>query len=59
MLDVTPIPFPVPNPALRFGNWWRAAQTFILLAGQYGKFLFANARRILPRFGRFATGAND
>lgn len=59
MPDVTPIPFPVSNPASRFGDWWLTPPSFILLAGEYGKFLFANTRRILPRFGRVATGASD
>lgn len=61
MPDMTLIPFPVSNPALRFDEWWRDPPTFALLVEEYSKYLFARARRLLPISDRFAvtTGATD
>jgi uncharacterized SAM-binding protein YcdF (DUF218 family) len=52
MPNVALIPFPVSNPALRISDWWRDPPTFALLVGEYGKYLFAKARRILPTTSR-------
>ncbi len=48
MPDVVLISFPVTNPELRLADWWRDATTFGLLAREYGKFLVAEARQLLP-----------
>ncbi|MCB1487794.1 MAG: YdcF family protein [Bauldia sp.] len=48
MPDVELISFPVSNPDLKLGDWWRDPATFELLAREYGKFLVAEARQILP-----------
>jgi uncharacterized SAM-binding protein YcdF (DUF218 family) len=48
MPDVELISFPVSNPDLRLADWWRDPATFELLAREYGKFLFAEARQFLP-----------
>lgn len=48
MPNIVLIPFPVSNPDLRFAEWWRHPATFTLLVREYGKFLIAKARRLLP-----------
>jgi uncharacterized SAM-binding protein YcdF (DUF218 family) len=48
MPTVTLIPFPVSNPDLRISNWWQDPATFTLLVREYGKYLVAKARRLLP-----------
>ncbi|MEQ8695383.1 MAG: YdcF family protein [Bauldia litoralis] len=48
MPDVELIAFPVSNPDLRLDDWWRDSATFGLLAREYGKFLAAEARQLLP-----------
>jgi uncharacterized SAM-binding protein YcdF (DUF218 family) len=48
MPDVELIPFPVSNPDLRFADWWRDPPTLALLVREYGKYLLAKARRLLP-----------
>jgi len=48
MPAVALIPFPVSNPDLRFTDWWHDRATFTLLLREYGKYLVAKARRLLP-----------
>jgi uncharacterized SAM-binding protein YcdF (DUF218 family) len=48
MPTVALIPFPVSNRDLRFADWWRHPATFALLVREYGKFLIAKARQLLP-----------
>lgn len=48
MPTVALIPFPVTNPDLRFTDWWHDRATFTLLLREYGKYLVAKARRLLP-----------
>lgn len=48
MPAVALIPFPVSNPDLRFADWWQDRATFTLLVREYGKYLIAKARRLLP-----------
>lgn len=48
MPTVALIPFPVSNPDLRFADWWHDRATFTLLLHEYGKYLVAKARRLLP-----------
>lgn len=48
MPTVALIPFPVTNPDLRFADWWHDRTTFTLLLREYGKYLVAKARRLLP-----------
>lgn len=48
MPTVALIPFPVSNPELQFADWWRHPATFTLLLREYGKFLIAKARQLLP-----------
>lgn len=48
MPGVALIPFPVSNPDLRFADWWQDRATFTLLVREYGKYLIAKARRLLP-----------
>jgi len=48
MPTATLIPFPVSNPDLGFGDWWRRPATFTLLLREYGKYLIAKARQLLP-----------
>lgn len=42
------IPFPIANPDLRFPDWWRDPATINLLLREYGKYLVAKARWLLP-----------
>jgi uncharacterized SAM-binding protein YcdF (DUF218 family) len=42
------IPYPVSNPELHLGDWWRSPYAFALLLREYGKFLLAEARLLLP-----------
>ena len=48
MPDVALIPYPVSSPHLSFAGWWHDPGTFGLLAREYGKYLLANARQLLP-----------
>ncbi len=48
MPDVDLIPYPVASPHLSFAGWWHDPGAFGLLAREYGKFLVANARQMLP-----------
>jgi uncharacterized SAM-binding protein YcdF (DUF218 family) len=48
MPDVRLIAFPVSNPDLHLDDWWRNPEIFGLLAREYGKFLVAEARQLLP-----------
>jgi uncharacterized SAM-binding protein YcdF (DUF218 family) len=41
-------PFPVSNPHFRFDDWWQDRATFRLLVREYGKYLVAKARLLLP-----------
>jgi hypothetical protein len=51
------IPFPVSNPSLRFPDWWRDPATVTLLLREYGKYLIAKARRVLPtEYSSHSTG---
>jgi uncharacterized SAM-binding protein YcdF (DUF218 family) len=56
MPDVRLISFPVSNPDLHLGDWWRNSEVFGLLVREYGKFLAAEARQLLPT-GRSARAA--
>lgn len=48
MPGVELIPFPVPDPQLHLAEWWRDPPTFGLLLKEYGKYLMAKARHVLP-----------
>jgi len=48
MPTVDLIPFPVSNPELHISDWWQNSATFTLLVREYGKYLLAKARRLLP-----------
>ena len=48
MPNVELIPYPVPSPHLTFEGWWHDPGAFGLLAREYGKYLVANARQLLP-----------
>jgi uncharacterized SAM-binding protein YcdF (DUF218 family) len=49
MPGVRLIPFPVANPDLHLGDWWRDPAAFGLLVREYAKFLYARARlAVLP-----------
>lgn len=48
MPDIRLISFPVSNPDLQLADWWRDPAVFGLLAREYGKFLYAEARQLLP-----------
>lgn len=48
MPAITLIPFPVSNPDLHFSDWWRDPVTFTLLLREYGKYLVAKVRQLLP-----------
>lgn len=41
-------PFPVSSPHFRFDDWWQDRAAFRLLVREYGKYLVAKARRLLP-----------
>jgi len=56
MPNVRLISFPVSNPDLHLDDWWRDSAVFELLAREYGKFLVAEARQLLPT-GRSARAA--
>ena len=43
------IAFPVSNPELHLGDWWRDPDAFGLLLREYGKYLVAEARLMLAR----------
>jgi len=47
MPDRRLIPFPVSNPDLHLARWWREGAAFTLLLREYGKFLVAEARRMI------------
>lgn len=49
MPDVRLIAYPVANPDLDLEAWWRNPTAFTLLAREYGKYLAAEARLLLPR----------
>lgn len=55
MPNIELTPYPVSNPDLRIGDWWRSPATFTLLVREYGKYLFARARQWLPT----QTAASD
>ncbi len=42
------IAFPVNSPEIDLSAWWRDSQVFSLLAREYGKYLVAKARQLLP-----------
>jgi uncharacterized SAM-binding protein YcdF (DUF218 family) len=48
MPDIELIPYPVPSAHLAFAGWWHDPGAFGLLAREYGKYLVANARQLLP-----------
>jgi uncharacterized SAM-binding protein YcdF (DUF218 family) len=48
MPTVALIPFPVSNPNFHFSDWWHDPTTLTLLVREYGKYLLAKARRLLP-----------
>lgn len=45
MPGVSLVAYPVSNPELRLGEWWRDAGPFALLVREYGKYLVAAARK--------------
>jgi len=45
MPGVSLVAYPVSNPELRLGEWWRDARPFALLVREYGKYLVAAARK--------------
>lgn len=49
MPGVELIAFPVANPDLDLSGWWRNPEAFTILAREYGKYLAAEARLLLPR----------
>ena len=51
MPGITLIAFPVANPDLDLGSWWHDPSAFMVLAREYGKYLAAEARLLLPRAG--------
>lgn len=48
MPEIELIPYPVADPTHRFDDWWHDPPTLAFLAREYGKYLFAKARRRLP-----------
>jgi uncharacterized SAM-binding protein YcdF (DUF218 family) len=56
MPDVALIPFPVSNPDLRLADWWHDTASFTLLVREYGKYLVARARRLMPVKSGTRTG---
>jgi uncharacterized SAM-binding protein YcdF (DUF218 family) len=56
MPEMELIPFPVSNPELRLADWWRDPPTLGLLAREYGKYLLARARQLLPATTPAAAG---
>lgn len=48
--DVRLIAFPINNPDLHLGDWWRNPRVFALLVREYGKYLIVESRQFLsPR----------
>jgi uncharacterized SAM-binding protein YcdF (DUF218 family) len=41
------VPYPVSNPQLRLGEWWRDPHSFALLVEEYGKYILAAARKTI------------
>jgi uncharacterized SAM-binding protein YcdF (DUF218 family) len=58
MPDIELIAFPISNPALRFADWWRSPPTFAFLVREYGKYLVANARRLMPTPNQASAGTD-
>ena len=56
MPGVRLIAFPVSSPDLDLRRWWRDSEAFNLLVREYGKYLAAEARQLLPS-GRTASAA--
>ncbi|HZP18779.1 MAG TPA: YdcF family protein [Bauldia sp.] len=50
------IPFPVVNPDLHLADWWKQGDAFSLLVREYGKYLLAEARRMLSPHGALRAG---
>ena len=48
MPDARLIAYPVNNPELHIADWWHDLEAFGLLAREYGKYLLAEARQLLP-----------
>ncbi|WP_421725731.1 YdcF family protein [Bauldia sp.] len=48
MPEIDLIPYPVSNPDLQLADWWQNPRTFGLLAREYGKYLVAETRQLLP-----------
>jgi uncharacterized SAM-binding protein YcdF (DUF218 family) len=59
MPNVELIPYPVPSAHLSFDGWWHDPGAFGLLAREYGKYLVANARQLLPSGALAADAAPD
>lgn len=57
MPAVTLIAYPVSNPDLDLAGWWRKPQVFSLLVREYGKYLLAEVRQLLPSGSRSADAA--
>jgi uncharacterized SAM-binding protein YcdF (DUF218 family) len=47
MPSVELVPYPVSNPHLRLGEWWRDPRPFALLVEEYGKYILATARNTI------------
>jgi uncharacterized SAM-binding protein YcdF (DUF218 family) len=58
MPDIELIPYPVPSGHLAFDGWWHDPGAFGLLAREYGKYLVANARQLLPSGALAADAAH-
>ncbi len=58
MPDIELVAYPVSNPELHLGDWWRDPVAFQLLAREYGKFLLVTARNAfgVPATATAATG---
>ncbi len=56
MPGVRLIAFPVSSPDLDLRRWWRDSEAFNLLVREYGKYLAAEVRQLLPS-GRTASAA--
>lgn len=58
MPDKRLVPFPISNPDLHLGDWWRDPDAFALLVREYGKFLLTEGRlMIAPALPKDATTA--
>ena len=59
MPEVRLIPYPISNPELHLGDWWEDPEALVLLAREYGKYLFAAARLSLAPLSLQARSTAD